>query len=413
MKILLQNSVFFPRVIGGAEISTHLLELELRKRGIDVDVVATTGKHGRKRTLASRPSTDGLGTIYEAPAHGLCDLYVDGGRPPQAGLLLRALHHLTSWNSPRWGRLFGKVLAEVRPDVVHTNTIVGMTPSIWAIAHAKGIPVVHTLRDYHLLCPRTTLLRSDSSECRHPPLPCRFLSGLKLNRADHVAVVTAPSRFVLERHRASGGFPSSRGEIVPNACGEIPPEVPDRSRRTRLSGLYLGQMDTHKGIPQLLAALDELFGMTPYANCGFNFAGEGPLADEVQAFCARHPGRARYHGFVEGEAKQTLLREAAWLVQPAVWNEIFGRTLLDACSWGLPVIAARRGGIPEVIRDGQEGLLVEPRPTDLLLAMQRYHDEPDLRLEHGRAARKRALDFTLERQIDRFEAIYHSLLETD
>ena len=100
MKILLQNTLFFPHVIGGAEISTHLLGEELRRRGLKVDAVASTGRRGRGRTVTTRPTADSLGTIYEAPAHGLCDPFPAIGGSRRPNLLMRGLNHLAGVYSP-------------------------------------------------------------------------------------------------------------------------------------------------------------------------------------------------------------------------------------------------------------------------------------------------------------------------
>lgn len=408
MKILIQNSLFIPRVIGGAEISSHLLARQLAARGWAVDALATTGVRGGAPRLATRPlaGTDGL--VYEAPSAGFNDLYLDGGPPPPPSLLVRGLHHFAAVHSPRWLKLARQALDRSRPDLLHTNTIVGMTPAIWQAARERGLPVVHTLRDYHLLCPRTTLLRSSGAECTAAPLPCRLLAGLKLPRTAGLQVVTAPSRFVLQRHLDAGGFPGARAEVVPNACEELP-ELPPRGDAPAARGLFLGQIDGHKGIVPLLAALERLLA-EPLPAWGFDFAGTGPLVPAVVEFCARDAGRFRYHGIVAGEAKRALLRAAAWVTVPSLWNDNFPRTLLDAFSWGLPVIGARRGGIPEVVRDGRDGLIVEPTAAELAAAMRRYLTDPDLRLAHGRSGRERAADYTLDRQVDRFEAIYRSLL---
>jgi glycosyltransferase involved in cell wall biosynthesis len=73
------------------------------------------------------------------------------------------------------------------------------------------------------------------------------------------------------------------------------------------------------------------------------------------------------------------------------------------------VIGGRRGGIPEVVRHDRDGLIVEPEVAELVAAMRRYVEDPQLRLRHGVSARERAADYTLDRQVDRFEAIYRSL----
>jgi glycosyltransferase involved in cell wall biosynthesis len=410
MKILIQNSLYYPRVIGGAEISSHLLGQELRRRGIEADAVASTGKHGRGNQLNRRPTADGLGTVYEADAHGLCDLWSENGPEPRAGFLVRGANHLGMVHSARWNRLFDQVLDLARPDIVHTNTIVGLTPAIWGAAARRNIPVVHTLRDYHLLCPRTTLLRSSGADCINPPLPCRVLAGLKMRQTHSVTLVTAPTSFVLGKHLDHGGFSGARSAVVPNALEEWPPEIPDRLSEGPVRGLFLGQINAHKGISLLLEVLAELFRNPAFARLEFDFAGTGPLSRSVEEFCAAHRDRARCHGQVTGDAKRTLLREASFMTVPSVWAEPFSRSIIDGFSWGLPAIGFRVGGIPEVITHQSDGLLVPPVATELRQAMVRLLQDDDLRLGLGRNARTRAADFTLERQVDSFQKLYEDIL---
>ncbi|RKZ11864.1 hypothetical protein DRQ50_12875, partial [bacterium] len=245
------------------------------------------------------------------------------------------------------------------------------------------------------------------------PPPCAALARHELARTRGVAAVTPPSRFVLQRHLDAGAFPGARAEAVPNACEEIPDDVPVRRADDSPRGLYLGHLDVHKGVALLLEVLDTLFADPAMAALSFDFAGAGPMADEVGAFCRQHPERARFHGVVAGEAKRDLLRRAAWVMVPSVWNDNFPRTMLDAFSWGLPVIGSCRGGIPEVVRADRDGLIVEPETENLARAIRTYVTDPELRLTHGASARAHATDYTLARQVDRFEAIYRTLLEGD
>ncbi len=409
MRVLIQNSIFYPDVIGGAEISSHLLAVKLHERGHAVDALATSGRRDTPDGLATRPLPGTTGQVYYGASHGLYDLYGPDGPPEPPGIVVRGLHHLAAVRSPRWRRLAGEALDRSRPDVLHTNTIVGMTPMIWEAARERGIPIVHTLRDYHLLCPRTTLLRSSGRECVDTPWPCRALRRLKLDRTGDIAVITAPSTFVLQRHLDAGGFPGARAVRVPNSCETIPDTIPDRRHWTSPRGIYLGQLDTHKGVDVLLAALAQLEQNSAH-DLGFDFAGVGPLATRVEAFCATAPARFRYHGQVAGNTKYQLLREASFLVVPSVWNDNFPRTMLDAFAWGLPVIGSDRGGIPEVVGHEREGVIIEPEPSALAAAIRRYAGDPVLRARHGEAARAAASLYTIDKQVDAFLDIYASVV---
>src|SRR5205807_1521843 len=70
------------------------------------------------------------------------------------------------------GPALRRAIADARPDLVHTNNLPGISSAVWESARQAGVPIVHTLHDYHLLCPRTTLVRRDGAPCRPHPLLC-------------------------------------------------------------------------------------------------------------------------------------------------------------------------------------------------------------------------------------------------
>ena len=412
LRILMVNSTFYPNVVGGAELSSWLLARELTARGHHVDALATTGylDQGPRRELAAR-RLDGIdGEILEAASGGHQHLLARDGEP-QPGLITRGRHHFAQIHDGRWRKLVFQALHRTRPDLVHTNTIVGLSAAVWEAAHLSGIPVLHTLRDYHLLCPRTTLQRSSGDQCEGGPLPCQVLRWLKRRHTDGVGIATAPSRFVLDRHADYGFFRDIRREVVPNACEGDPPAFGEPPPG-KVRGLYLGQLDHHKGVGVLLEALAEMLPSAP-PSFGFDIAGHGPLQSRVEAFCAQWAGRVCFHGMVQGDQKRALLQDCSFVTVPSVWHDNFPRTMLDAYMYGRPVIGTRRGGIPEVVRDGETGAIIEPEPQMLASALSRYAGDERLRLDQGRAARRLADRYTLAHQVDRFSELYTDLVESD
>jgi glycosyltransferase involved in cell wall biosynthesis len=408
-RILIVNSTFYPQVVGGAEMSSWLLARELTARGWHVDALASTGylDEGPRDELAARELEGIDGEILEAASCGHQHLLTRDGEPV-AGLVTRGRHHFAQVHDARWRRLALQALDRSRPDVIHTNTIVGLSTAVWEAAHLRGIPVLHTLRDYHLLCPRTTLQRSSGAQCEGGPLPCQVLRWLKRRHTEGVVLATAPSRFVLERHAGFGFFADIRREVVPNACEGDPPAYREPpADRTR--GLYLGQLDHHKGVGVLLEALERVLPEAP-PGFGFDLAGHGALQAEVEAFCARHPDRVVFHGMVQGEAKAMLLRGCSFVTVPSVWHDNFPHTLLDAYMHGRPVIGADRGGIPEVVVEGETGTIIEPEAGTVAAALLRYAGDRELVLVQGRAARQHADRYTLARQVDRFCQLYADLV---
>lgn len=408
MRILMVNSLFHPNVAGGAEVAVWRLARELSARGDQVHVLAGTGRHAGERGLAVRRLPEISGEILEAPSAGRLDVLAAPGRE-RASLVMRGLHHFGQVHDGAWRRLAGEALDRVRPDVVHTHSLVGLTGAVWAACRARGVPVAHTLHDLHLLCPRTTLQRSDGSACPGGPLPCQVLRGLNRRQVRGVGIVTGPSRYVLTRHRGFGFFAGVPDEVVPNAIAEIPPQIPERSSRPIAGGVFVGRLNRQKGIPELLAALDALYDAQPSLPLTFAFAGDGPLRGDVEAFCARRPARARCFGQVEPEVRDAIFHQSDFTVLPAVTGETFGLTIVEGFAWGLPAIGSDRGGIPEVIRHDDDGLVVPPAAVPLAEAIARYALDGDLRRRHGAAARDRALDFTVQGQTSRFQALYQRI----
>src|SRR5690606_27458878 len=97
-------------------------------------------------------------------------------------------------------------------------------------------------------------------------------------------------------------------------------------------------------------------------------------------------------------------------VYPSV-REGLGSTLLDAMAFGLPIVASRAGGIPEIVEDGVNGLLIPPGDPDALVqALVRLLDDPALCASMRSANRASAARYSSDRMTDSYEAIYRSLL---
>lgn len=140
-------------------------------------------------------------------------------------------------------------------------------------------------------------------------------------------------------------------------------------------------------------------------------AGDGPCRAELEAAVSALglDGRVRLLG--ERKDVPRILTALDVFVLPSL-GEGISNTILEAMATGLPVIATRVGGNPELISEGVTGILVEPRsPAALAVAMRQYLGDPRLASQHGRAARERAQSmFSLEVMVDAYEELYSRLL---
>lgn len=363
MKLLLVNALYPPVVLGGAERSVQFLAEFLAQSGHEV-VVATTVPRRESRVETLR----GVRVHYV----GLRNIYWPYG-PRQPAPVTRMLWHaLDIWN-PLMAKAFDRILEAERPDLVHTNVIAGFSPAIWRVVKRRGIPLVHTLRDYYLICPKSTMFKAGRN-CDRACRLCSIYAAPKRAMADHVDVAVGVSRFVLDRHRRLGFFGKSDShEVVNNAYERAngrPNEPATGPQALRLG--YLGRLHPSKGVERLLEACSRPNGGARE----LLVAGQGEDGYESDLRRRFAAPNIRFLGFVKPEE---LFSAIDVLVVPSLWHEPLPRTVFEAYAHGVPVIAAGRGGIPEMVEEERTGLVFEPaRPQSLEEAIARLASEPEL-----------------------------------
>lgn len=150
--------------------------------------------------------------------------------------------------------------------------------------------------------------------------------------------------------------------------------------------LFMGKIGERKGIYDLLKAAAQLQMQYP-GQFEVWIGGDGAV-HALQALIETNGLKnvVQYKGWVSGEAKEMLFRQAQVFVLPS-YNEGMPMSVLEAMAWHLPVIATTVGGIPELVKDGHSGLLIKPGDqTALHHAMAKFVQEPALALRMGDAA---------------------------
>jgi glycosyltransferase involved in cell wall biosynthesis len=202
-------------------------------------------------------------------------------------------------------------------------------------------------------------------------------------QADAVIAVSAASAAEVERI-----FSFERVAVVPNAAPAVPSGatgVPPEAPRPSL--VYLGGFaNPAKGSDVLVEALQDVLDTDP--DVRVLLAGPGEPTAEAEALMAT--GRVRWAGYLDAVTKAEALREAQVFVMPSV-SEGMPVALLEAMAYGLAIVATDVGGIPEVVTDDREAVLVPARDAAALAgAMRALLADPERRGALGRAARSRA-----------------------
>ena len=172
---------------------------------------------------------------------------------------------------------------------------------------------------------------------------------------------------------------------------------------------FAGQLDERKGISTLLAAFHQV--IKKKSNVKLLLAGEGMLRNVVEDYIEKHQlnGLIYVLGF-QDDIPQFMANINA-LVLPSLW-EGFGIVLIEAMAAHKPVISSRTSNIPEIVEDGEVGLLIEPENVDeLSAAMEFFLDNPRKVGTMGNAGRMLVEEkFSLDRMIDELEVYFYQFV---
>ena len=345
--VLIINSLYHPRIFGGAERSVQFLAEALVAAGLRVTVATTTPD-----PEPSMAELNGVAVRYIPVAN----IYWPFAKNRRAS----ALFHALDICNPAMQRRIAALLDELRPDLLHTNTLVGFSVSAWRAAHARCIPILHTLRDFYLLCPNSKMFRRGRN-CENICTVCSAYHLVKRRVSRLVTGVVGNSRFMLDRHTSAGFFGNaSLRTVIFNAYHST--SLPRTERTGPLRVGYLGRLDEYKGAGHLLEAVSR---MAP-EKIEVLLAGDG---DEIYLATLRrkHPGQnIQFLGFVPPEQ---LFAQIDVLAVPSLWHEPLPRGVFEAYAHGVPVIASNRGGLPELVDEGSTGFLFDPDQPDALLSI--------------------------------------------
>jgi glycosyltransferase involved in cell wall biosynthesis len=381
-RVLMVNKFHYPR--GGAEHYMFRLAGLLKQRGTEVDYFAMRDARNlpcpTDRYFVSEVS-------FEQPPQGL------SGRIGMAGRMVYSREARSK---------MGRLLADRTPDLAHVHNIYHqLSPSLLAPLRRRGVPVVMTVHDFKLVCPVYSLL-SHGEICERcvgngfgPAVRHRCnrgsLSGsllvagetwahrrLGLYR-DGVDVFITPSAFARDR-LITGGYPAERIVVVPNCV------VADDYHPLHRAGdhaLYVGRLSREKGVEVLVRA-------AAASGARVKMVGDGPLRPTLERMIAESGADVELLGFRSGEELSAAVQAASAVVMPSICHDNCPLAVIEAMAWGKPVIGSRVGGIPELVRDGEEGVLVPHGDTAALgAAMLRLQEDPELAERMGRAGRAR------------------------
>jgi glycosyltransferase involved in cell wall biosynthesis len=392
MKIALLNSLYAPYQSGGAERSVQILAEGLCRGGLSVSVITLAEPH-----LEARSVINGV-TVHRLP---LENWYWPFGSVTNAAQ--RAAWHLRDLYNRAMAAHVGSVLDRDRPDILHTNGLVGFSVGVWSQARRRGIRIVHTLRDYYLMCPPSVMYRNDRN-CERICPRCLPFAAYRRRATQAVQAVSGVSEFILKRHMREGFFKDcSTAKVIFNPL--LPVQHKAATGRTR--GLvfgYIGAISPNKGVRWLLESFvqhgsrDDSLVLAGNGNPKFVESMKSKFASSRVSFIGHTDSRVFYE-------------RVDVVVVPSLWHEPFGRTAIEPWAYGIPVIASNRGGLAEIVEDGVTGIVVDPDERgSLTRALGRFSADRELVARLGDNCRQRLPRFSQESITDAYASLFTEVI---
>lgn len=352
--------------------------------------------------------------LLEEHGHDVVRYEVHNDRVGEMGWLRLGVS--TVWNRER-SRHLRAVIRHERPDVMHVhNTLPLLSPAVYHAAHLEGVPVVQTLHNFRLCCPKAVLFRDGHvcADClgRTVAWPAVLHGCYRGSRPATAAVTT-----MLAVHRGIGTWqygvdayialsefarrmfirqhlPVERIFVKRNAVS------PDPGIGDGGDGgvVFVGRLSPEKGVATLIAAWEHL------PDVRLTILGDGPLAASVRE-AARHHSAIRLAGYLAPAEVLEAIGRAACLVCPSECYEGSPLVVAEAFARGTPVIATRTGALEEMVTHGVTGALYPPGDARQLATAVRQLLGDGPRLAAMRRAARAEFDATFSPRVN-----YESLM---
>jgi glycogen(starch) synthase len=357
----------FHPYIGGVEVLSSYFLRALKRHDVEVEVLTSHGF----LDLPDEGSWEGI-PVHRVPLHD--------------ALQARDVQLITD--------VRGQVASLKRgfaPDLVHLNVTAASVYFERLTRSTHACPLLISMR----VAPNVTARGSESL------LTTSLLSA---------AWVTANSGAIADDLRRLAPAAAARISVIMNGLAE-PPLAPAALPVDPPVVVCLGRLVQDKGFDVALDALAHVVQRFPAAR--LVVAGDGPEREALSQRAVRLglQDAVEFAGWVAPEQVCALMNRATVVVVPSRWREAFGLVALEAALMGRPVVATRVGGLPEVVLDGETGLLVaSEQPQEIASAICSLLANPEYAHELGKRGRGRALDcFSLEGYVNAHLELYERL----
>lgn len=342
LKFLFTTSFYPPFHLGGDAVHVKYLAEELAKQGHEIHVLHSLDAFRLKK-----------GAFHEEVEHDGVQTH-----PLRTPFCTSSYAAYFFGNSSFVTRRFKSLVDKVKPDIVHHHNISLLGYNI--LKKQREYVNIYTSHDSWLVCQQNTLLKngkepcqsytcfSCSVRCKRPPQIWRYRRAFD-EAIKELDLLIAPSSFVGDRIREKTCL---KTVTIPNFVPKPPHEIGQSNFSNYF--LYAGVLEKHKGILDLVNVFKDL-----ETDSKLLIAGNGGLRTKIEEFTKTNnlTGKIVLLGWVDHRFMCRLLKNAIALLVPSVCPENSPMIVLEALSVGTPVIASKKGGLPEILNKVDTSLL--------------------------------------------------------
>ena len=332
MKICLMHNLYGEYSRGGAETAVKMMADNFRKAGNKIFIITTRPKRLKDKDNEAEPTEDKIRPIDSE--------FYDLGRH---SWIYRSFWIVGDIFAFRKARKIKKIIATEKPDIVITHNLIGLGFMVPSVLRKLRIRHEHFLHDIQLIHPSGLMIYGQENKINSPA--AKIYQAIIRCLVDSPAKVISPSHWLLEMHKQRGFFKDSEQEVRPFVWPG-PETMPPIKTGPAKNFLFVGQVEEQKGIFLLISAFKKI--NNPELSLFIAVRNGGKDLDEARA-AAADDARIKISGLLSYDETKEIMKAKDCLIVPSLCYENSPTVIYGAHAAGLSVIAARIGGIPELM----------------------------------------------------------------
>jgi len=397
-KICFIASVFAPYNKGGAETVINNIVNGFKKTNHQIFIITICPFKNIKNLLPQK-SIEGDITIYRFyPLNFFSFLNIN--KYKNQTLLRLIWHGLDMFNLHSYF-IVRRILAREKPDVVMTHALKGISYLIPRAIKSQGIKNIHTLHDVQLSTPSGLILKGEESSWQHTCWLTKMYQSFNRWLFATPDIIISSSKFLLDFYTSRGFFPKAQKIILTNPIvykTEKQQSVPVTTNEFNF--LFLGQIEKYKGILLLIKVFNQLKKST----VNLLIVGTGSALAEAQQLAKNNP-HIKFLGYVPNKELSKIFSQTHATIVSSLCYENSPTVIFESLSHGVPVIAARIGGI-EFVKDDYNGFTFEAGDEADLLRILKFSLQNKKQLDNMRTnCLESVKDIGIKKYIEKIEKL--------